>query len=110
MYKQDERNITLLSSITEGKILQRKVLIHLILDPSSLRRDIGSPDKGLPNILEKPTADLLESIGRTYCYQIYRRRLSLLSDESKDGSETETDSEYTLHDTSDEVSSESDSD
>ena len=83
----------------------------LILDPTWFRADIGSPGKGLPNILEKTTTDELERIGRTFCYQVYKRRFSLLSD-NKDDSDSETDTDedaYSLHDTSDYDSSEDES-
>ena len=95
--------------ITEQMIMKRQTLLLLLLDPSWFRKDIGSPTKGLPNIMEKSTTDDLERMGRTLCYQIYRRRFSILN-ENNDDSETDTDEEaYSLHDTSeDDNSDESD--
>ena len=91
--------------ITEEMIQTRTTIAHLIIDPSWFRIDIGSPNKGLPNILTKDTADQLEAIGRTFCYQIYRRRFEILSEIETD-SETDTDDSYSLHDSTDSSSNE----
>ena len=89
--------------------MERKTLEHLILDPSWFRFDIGSPGKGLPNILEKSTSDDLEKIGRIFCYQVYKRRLSILTETEATDSETDTDDDsYSLHDTTEEDSIETD--
>ena len=92
-------------------IVESSTLECLILDPTWYRSDVGSPGRGLPNILEKRTTDELERIGRTFCYQVYKRRFSLLS-EKKDDSDSETDTdedEYSLHDTTEDDSSEAES-
>ena len=86
-------------------IRSRTAMAHLILDPSWFRRDIGSSGRGLPNIMSKETTDKLESIGRTFCYQLYKRRFSILSEEDEE-SETDDSSSYSLHDTSEESGSE----
>ena len=87
--------------ITENMIKHPNALGHLILDPTWFREDIGSAGKGLPNIMSKSTTDELENIGRTYCFQVYKRRFDLLS-QSDCSSDTETDCDdsYSLHDTS----------
>ena len=85
-------------------------MAHLILDPSWFRSDVGSEGKGLPCIMTKETTDQLERIGRTFCYQLYKRRFELYSkDEDSDSDDTEDEDGYSLHDTS-ESSSSSDSD
>ena len=56
--------------ITEQMTLQRQTLQLLLLDLSWFRKDIGSSTKGLPNIIEKSTADDLERMWRTL-YQIF---------------------------------------
>ena len=98
------------NSITSEMIQERKTLVHLILDPSWFRVDIGSIGKGLPNILSKDTADRLEQLGRTFCYQLYRRRLDSLSelDESDDSDESNDSENYSIHDTSEDTSTNSD--
>ena len=81
-------------------IRKRNSLIHLILDPSWYRSDIGSDTKGFPNILTEETANKLEKLGRVFCYKIYKRRFSILSEEEEGSDdETEVDSNYSLHDT-----------
>ena len=86
--------------ITERKIRKRISLIHLILDPSWYRSDIGSATKGLPNILTPETANKIETIGRVFCFKIYKRRFAILSEEEEGSdAETEADSNYSLHDT-----------
>ena len=85
--------------ISENTIRKRKVLLLLILDPSWFRWDIGSSSKGLPNILTKTTADQLELIGRVLCFQIYKRRYATLSEEENSDTDTDVDSMYSLHDT-----------
>ena len=87
--------------ITESMIKERTTLAYLILDPSWFRIDIGSPMHGIPNILSLWEAEELERVSRTFCYQIYKRRFDLLSENDED-SETDDDDEYSLHDTSDE--------
>ena len=49
--------------IYKNVIRKRSVLIYKRLDPSWFRWDIGSPNKGLPNIMTKHTANQLEKIG-----------------------------------------------
>ena len=93
--------------LTHEMTQNRTVQLKLILDPSWFRQDIGSPGLGLPNILDKPTCDHLERIGRKYCFQIYKRRLELLSQEDED-SETEDEDSFSIHDTSDDESSSGD--
>ena len=80
-------------------------MLFLILDPSWFRSDIGSPGHGLPNIMRKETTDELEKIGQVFCYQVYKRRFSILSVE-EDDSETDEESNYTLHDTTEDSESE----
>ena len=97
--------------ITEKMITHPNALGHLILDPTWFRSDIGSPGKGLPNIMAKETTDELEIIGRTYCFQIYKRRheaLSLIDDDSD--SETDCDDIYSLHDTTSDESTDEETD
>ena len=97
-------------SITEDDIKSRYALGHLLLDPSWFRSDIGSPGKGLPNIMSKHICDELEIVTRIYCYQIYRRRFSILSESGYDSNgDTEDEDDYSLHDTSDENTSSIDS-
>ena len=86
-------------------------MAQMMLDPSWFRSDIGSSTRGFPNILTENTANNLEVIGRKFCFQIYRRRFDVLSEE-ENGSDDETDcsDEYSLCDTSSSSSSESDSD
>ena len=85
--------------------MNRTALSYLVIDPSWFRMDIGSDGKGLPHILTKETADMLETIGRTYCHQIYRRRFDILSEIDSD-SETDTDEEnYSLHDSTSDINS-----
>ena len=79
------------------------VLANLILDPTWYRRDIGSNNRGLPNIMTPDDTNNLEKMTRTFCYQIYRRRFSLLSDVEDNESETDDDDMYSLHDTSDDT-------
>ena len=93
--------------ITEAMITHPYALGHLMLDPSWFRGDIGSPGKGLPNIMSKSTTDELEIIGRTYCFQVYKRRFEILSQNDGNDSETDCDDSFSLHDTS---SDDSDSD
>ena len=70
--------------VTKEMISTRTSFAHLVLDPSWFRDDIGSIGKGLPNILSKETTDQLEGIGRTFCFQIYRRRFQTLSEVESD--------------------------
>ena len=93
------------------EVSDRTVMAHMMLDPSWFRSDIGSSTRGFPNILTENTANNLEVIGRKFCFQIYRRRFDVLSEE-ENGSDDETDcsDEYSLCDTSSSSSSESDSD
>ena len=86
--------------ITETMVKHPYALGHLILDPTWYREDIGSPGKGLPNIMSKKTTDELETIGRTYCFQVYKRRFEILSQKEGDESETDCDDSYSIHDTS----------
>ena len=80
--------------------LIRNSLIHLILNPSWYRSDIGSATKGLPNILTLETANKIETIGRVFCFKIYKCRFAILSEEEEGSDdETEVDSNYSLHDT-----------
>ena len=88
--------------ITENHIRNRIALANLILDPSWFRADIGSSGKGLPNIMKKEVTNEIEVVGRIYCYQIYRRRFSILSYNDNSDSETEDDDDFSLHDTSEE--------
>ena len=81
----------------------RLVQACLILDPTWYRRDIGSGNRGLPNIISQKDADALEKMSRTFCYQIYRRRFSFLSKfDDDDESETDDDDIFSLHDTTEE--------
>ena len=89
--------------------MDRTAFVFLVIDPSWFRIDIGASNKGLPNILTQETADQLEAIGRTFCYQIYRRRFEILSEVDTD-SDTDTDDSYSLHDSTDSSSSEDTSD
>ena len=91
-------------SFTPEMIEDRDVKLKMILDPSWFREDVGSQGLGLPNILNKSTADHLERIGRKFCFQVYKRRLELLLQEDED-SETEDEDSFSIHDTSDEDSS-----
>ena len=84
--------------ITKNMIIHPNALSHLIMDPSWFRKDIGSPNKGLPNIMTKETTDKLEIIGRTFCYQVYKRRFELLANIDDTDSETDCDDSYSLHD------------
>ena len=94
--------------ISKEMIIQRNAMAHLILDPSWFRVDVGSTGKGLPCILNKDTADQLECMGRTFCYQLYRRRLELHSQVDTDSdTDTDEDDKYSLHDTSESSSSDS---
>ena len=86
--------------ITEKMIRHPYALGHLMLDPSWFREDIGSPGKGLPNIMSKSTKDELETIGRTYCFQVYKIRFEMLSQSEDSDSETDSDDSFSLHDTS----------
>ena len=88
--------------ITEHQIRDRTALCFLMIDPSWFRADIGSLGKGLPNIMKKEVTNEIEVIGRIYCYQIYRRRFSILSYNDDSDSETEDEDKFSLHDTSDE--------
>ena len=89
-------------------ITHPNALAHLILDQGWFRKDIGSPNKGLPNIMSKETTDKLETIGRTFCYQVYKRRFELLSHINDDtDSETDCDESYSVHDST--TTSENDS-
>ena len=92
--------------ITKETIVDRTAFTHLVVDPSWFRKDIGADNKGLPNIFTKETADQLEAVGRTFCYQIYRRRFDILSEVDTD-SDTETDDSYSLHDSTDSSSEDS---
>ena len=97
--------------ITEQMITHPNALAHLMLDPTWFRTDIGSPEKGLPNIMSKTTTDELEIIGRTYCFQVYKRRQETLSITDFDSdSETDCDDEYSLHDTSSDESTDEETD
>ena len=83
-------------------------LLKIILDPSWFRKDVGSAGQGLPNIISETDANTLECIGRTFCYQLYKRRFQILSEVDTD-SETEDDQDaYSVHDTTDSDSSVSD--
>ena len=100
------------NQISGAMVRQRNAMAHLILDPSWFRYDIGSEGKGLPCIMTKETADQLEHIGRTFCFQLYKRRFETYS---KKEDEEDTDSEddeddFSLHDTTEDSSSENDSD
>ena len=96
------------ATISEEMILKPNTLLKLILDPSWFRNDIGSIGLGMPNIISENDANTLECIGRTFCYQLYQRRFQILSEEDTD-SETEDDQDaYSVHDTSDSSSTESD--
>ena len=97
--------------MTEAHIRNRFTLAHLILDPSWFRRDIGSSGKGLPNLLSTEVANELEIVGRIYCYQVYKRRFSIPSENDCTSSDDDTEDEddYSLHDTSDETSESSES-
>ena len=87
--------------ISKNMITGRTAFAFLVMDPSWFREDIGSIGKGLPNIFTKETADKLEKIGRTFCYQIYRRRFQILSELDTDcDSETDDDVNYSLNDSS----------
>ena len=88
--------------ISEAKIRNRWALANLMLDPSWFRKDIGSPNRGLPNIMTKETTDELEKVSRIYCYQIYRRRFAILSESYESEDETDDSDEYSLHDTTEE--------
>ena len=83
--------------ISEEMVRQRNAMAHLILDPSWFRSDLGSEGKGLPPIMKKEVTDQLENIGRTFCYQLYRRRFELYSNDDSD-SDSEEDI-FSLHDT-----------
>ena len=86
----------LLSTMTN-----RIVLLHLILDPTWYRIDIGSRTKIMPNILSIEEAQQIESIGRTFCFQVYRQRFNILSEiENSSDTETSCDDSFSLHDTS----------
>ena len=86
-------------------VLNRTVLAHLILDPSWYRNDIGSSTKGMPNILNVETANKIEVIGRTFCFQVYKKRFNILTDiENDSDSETSCEDSYSIHDTSSEIS------
>ena len=90
--------------ISEEMIRQnRLVLANLFLDPTWYRRDIGSNNRGLPNVMTLDDTNDLEKMSRTFCYQIYRRRFSLLSEVEDNESETDDDDMYSLHDTSDDT-------
>ena len=53
--------------------------------------------------MSKEDADALEKMSRTFCYQIYRRRFSILSEFVEDDeSETDDDDIFSLHDTTEE--------
>ena len=91
--------------ITEDMIHHPDTLFLLLLDPSWFRQDIGSHGHGLPNILSEDDANSLECFGRTFCFQIYKQRFGILSEEDTD-SETDTDEDnYSLHDSTDTDSS-----
>ena len=92
--------------ITKEMIVDRTAFTHLVVDPSWFRKDIGADNKGLPNIFTKETADQLEAVGRTFCYQIYRRRFDILSEVDTD-SDTDTDDSYSLQDSTDSSSEDS---
>ena len=88
-------------------LMDRTVLTHLILDPSWYRFDIGSTTKGMPNILTLETANKIEIIGRTFCFQVYKLRFNLLSEiETDSDNETVCEDSFSLHDTSSEDNSE----
>ena len=95
--------------ITENLIRNRTVMAYLILDPSWYNIFIGSPEKILPNILNTKETNIIETIGRAYCFRIYKRRFDNLSCLTTDDDETTTDSNYSIHDTETDISS-SDSD
>ena len=103
------KNIILINHphiVTKEMISNRTSFAHLVLDPSWFRDDIGSSGKGIPNILSKETADQLEGIGRTFCFQIYRRRFQTLSEvESDTDSESDSEDTYSLHDSSSDIDS-----
>ena len=95
--------------ISGEMVRQRNAMAHLILDPSWFRSDVGSEGKGLPCILKKETTDHLEKIGRTFCFQLYKRRFELYSIDNDSDSDSEEDEDgFSLHDTT-EGSSSSDS-
>ena len=90
-------------------ITNRTVLMHLILDPTWYRIDIGSPTKVMPNILSIEEANKIEITGRTFCFQIYRQRFNMMSEmENSSDSETSCDDSFSLHDTSSDNDSELD--
>ena len=93
-------------------LTERPVILHLILDPSLYRKDIGSKYRGLPNVFNEMDANEIEKMGRTFCYQLYRRRFQILSEENEEeDSDTDIDQDnYSLHDTTDTSSSDSDYD
>ena len=66
-------------NISAEMIKSRIVLAHLILDPTWYRTDIGSSSKIMPNILNVNEANKLEIIGRTFCFQVYKKRFNILS-------------------------------
>ena len=70
--------------ITEDMIHHLDTLLLLILDPSWFRYDIGSDGHGLPNIFSENIANTLECFGRTFYFQLYKRRFSILSSEDSD--------------------------
>ena len=93
-------------------VRQRNATAHLIFDPSWFRSDLGSEGKGLPPIMKKEITDQLENIGRTFCFQLYKRRFEMYSNDDETDSESEEDEgEFSLHDTTeDSIPSETDSD
>ena len=97
--------------ISEDMIHHPDTLLLLILDPSWFTHSMGSDGHGLPNVFSEETANTLECFGRTFCFQLYKRRFSILSEEDSD-SETEVDEDaYSIHDTTEtDSSSSSDSD
>ena len=52
--------------IPKELIRNRTVIIHLILDSTWYRKDIGSSEKILPNILNKQESNEIEVIGRAF--------------------------------------------
>ena len=89
-------------------VVDRTVMAHMMLDASWFRADVGSSSKGFPNILTESTANNTEVIGRKLCFQIYRRRFDILSEEDNESDdETDCSDVYSLRDTSSSSSSSS---
>ena len=83
-------------NISTGTITDRTVLIHLILDPTWYRSDIGSSFKIMANVLSAEEANFIETIGRTFCFKIYKRRFQYLSRNDPSDSDDETTTCYSF--------------